>query len=322
MKTYYEPFLGGGALFWALDAEDAFDRAVVGDMNPELANAYRLFAGPAHGVERVVELLKGYPHTREFFEDMRRKLPHELGEAERAAWLIYLNRTCFNGLYRVNKMGVFNVPFGDYENPTICDEDNLREVAEALRNPRLTFMQADFEQIVQTAEAGDVVYFDPPYLPRSDTARFAEYVVDGFDMAKHERLARVFADLANRGVGVLLSNSDTPATRELYRDFQIDTVYAKRAINAKGDKRGPIPEILVSANLTPAPAAEVGLVPRHRPARQDEDPVRAVDPGGAFDLQESLDRFLERLGDDIGLVGATNDVGPKDRRLGHGHGFA
>lgn len=248
MGTYYEPFIGGGAVFFVLDAEDAFDQAIIGDCNPELINAYSTLSDLTQ-LETVITLLKGYPYDRTFYEEMRKKKPADLTAAERAARFIYLNRTGFNGLYRVNKKGEFNVPFGKYTNPTICDEANLRQVSGALRQDRVTCRIGDFEAQVVSAKAGDMVYFDPPYMPLSITSSFTEYMAGGFTLTDQERLARCFKVLADRGVGVLLSNSDTPKVRELYAGFQQDVVSAKRSINAKADRRGPVSELLIHANL-------------------------------------------------------------------------
>lgn len=248
MNTYYEPFLGGGAVFFVLDSEDAFEKAVIGDYNSELMATYAALAEPAL-LEETISLLKGYPYERSFYEELRKKLPKDLSPGELAARFIYLNRVGFNGLYRVNKRGIFNVPFGRYTNPTICDEENLRQVSGALRQDRVTCLNTDFEKQVETAQKGDVVYFDPPYMPLSITANFTEYMAGGFTLKDQERLAACFRRLAERGVGVLLSNSDTPKVHELYAEFQRDAVQAKRAINSKADRRGPVSELLIHANL-------------------------------------------------------------------------
>lgn len=247
-KTFYEPFLGGGAVFFAMAREGVFERACVNDLNEELIQAYRTLASETL-VKEVITLLKSYPHDRTFFEGLRPKLPATASEVERTARFIYLNRVGFNGLYRVNKKGEFNVPFGQYENPTICDESNLLAVSECLRN-NVEFQCQDFAASVSSAQAGDTVYFDPPYLPVSETANFTEYTEGGFPFSEHRRLAQTFRELANRGVAVLLSNSDVPKVRELYDGFRIDVVNARRNINSDGAKRGPVTELLVSANLS------------------------------------------------------------------------
>jgi DNA adenine methylase len=254
MKTYFEPFVGGGAVFFVLDAEDAFDSALLGDMNQELIYTYRGLSDP-QVLEEVITLLKSYPYEAEFYEQMRKKVvpmdcpPTKLQTAEAAARFIYLNRTGFNGLYRVNRKGQFNVPFGRYSNPTICDEPNLRQVSGALRQDRVSTMHADFESQVASAAKGDVVYFDPPYHPRSDTSNFTEYQAGGFGIEAQTRLATCFRRLAEKGVGVLLSNSDTPEIHKLFAGFQIDIIQARRSINSNAERRGPVTEVLVQANL-------------------------------------------------------------------------
>lgn len=248
MGTYFEPFVGGGAVFFILDSEDAFDRAVIGDCNAELMTAYATLSDPTW-VEEVITLLQTYPYEVEFYEEMRKQSPSGLSNVEQTARFIYLNRTGFNGLYRVNRKGTFNVPFGRYTNPTICDDANLRQVSRALRQDRVTCLCLDFEKQVESAQAGDVVYFDPPYVPLSPTASFTEYQPGGFGLKEQERLAKCFRRLADKGVRLLLSNSDTAIVHELYAGFQIDKVSAKRNINSKGDRRGPVSEVLVQANL-------------------------------------------------------------------------
>lgn len=247
IRTFYEPFVGGGAVFFALAREGAFDQARVNDLNEDLIQAYRTLAD-ANGLVSVIALLKTYPYDRTFFEDIRRRVPRELSDAERTARFIYLNRAGFNGLYRVNRKGEFNVPFGKYTNPTICDESNLKAVHECLQQ-KVSFHLQDFEPFVESAQEGDAVYFDPPYLPVSDTANFTEYTEEGFGITEHRRLAATFRRLAERGVAVLLSNSDMPQIRALFEGFRIDTVAARRNINSDGDKRGPVSELLVGANL-------------------------------------------------------------------------
>lgn len=246
MGTYFEPFVGGGAVFFALAHRKAFDRAVINDVNKELMAAFRVLASGQ--VEALISLLQTYPYDPEFFERMRRT--ETTTDVEIAARFIYLNRTGFNGLYRVNQKGEFNVPFGKYTNPTICNSEKLRAAAQVLEG--VTIEVQDFAASVASAQKGDVVYFDPPYLPVSPTANFTSYTKDGFTFAEHERLAATFRDLADRGVGVLLSNSDTKTTRKLYKGFRVGRVQAKRAINSAKDKRGLVNEVLVQANLSPA----------------------------------------------------------------------
>jgi DNA adenine methylase len=238
IETYYEPFLGGGAVFFALAAEKRFESAVLSDTNEELIETYRTVRDD---VGNLIRRLKTHAakHSEEYFYKMRAKRG-----AEVAARMIYLNRTCFNGLYRVNRKGEFNVPFGKYANPTICDAENLRAVFEALDGNDLR--NQDFERCVLVAEKGDAVYMDPPYSPASETANFTAYTAGGFGPAEQERLRDVARKLIDRGVHVLLSNSDTPFVRKLYKGFKIEEVQAPRRVNSKGDKRGNVGELLIS----------------------------------------------------------------------------
>src|SRR5690606_7112362 len=185
INTYYEPFVGGGAIFFALAAENRFKRAVLGDRNADLVDVYRALT---QDVEAVIRLLRKYRYSETEYYRVREQRPRSL--AARAARLIYLNKTGYNGLYRVNRAGEFNVPFGRHKSPLICDEDNLRAAAEALS--RAEVVTADFEAVCRDARAGDAVYFDPPYLPLSKTSNFTAYDPHPFGVDEHERLAPVF----------------------------------------------------------------------------------------------------------------------------------
>lgn len=242
IKTYYEPFVGGGAVFFALAAEGRFKRAVLGDANEELIETYFSIK---EDLETVINRLKAHAgkHSEEYFYMVRANPGQYI-----AARMIYLNRTCFNGLYRVNKKGEFNVPFGKYTNPTICDEDNLRAVSAVLRNVGL--LPGDFERSTMRARKGDAVYFDPPYAPLSETSNFTTYTAGGFGSDEQTRLRDVAKQLVDRDVHVLLSNSDTPLVRKLYKGFKIEEVQARRRINSKGDKRGNVGELLISGKNT------------------------------------------------------------------------
>ncbi|MFO7178508.1 MAG: DNA adenine methylase [Pseudomonadota bacterium] len=244
MATYYEPFVGGGAVFFALAARGAFRRAVLSDTNAELINLYTALKEDVGGVIRALEKLRDGHSTEQYYR-VRASVPKS--ETARAARLIYLNRTGFNGLYRVNSKGEFNVPIGRYARPRILDERRLRAAAEALATAEIVLQ--DFETVCARARRGDAVYFDPPYLPVSRTASFAEYQATPFDLPEHERLARVFTRLAARGVACLLSNSDTKQTRELFANHRVEFVSANRAINSVASRRGAIREILVSPAL-------------------------------------------------------------------------
>lgn len=241
IPTYYEPFLGGGAVFFALAAEGRFKRAALADANLELADTYLALA---HKPLEVIKHLSKHVYEESYYYAVRESRPRSL--AARAARMIYLNRTGFNGLYRVNQKGGFNVPFGRYTNPTICDQENLLAVSALLRRSTVAVAGDDFEDAVKKARKGDVVYFDPPYVPVSKTANFTSFVKGGFDAAEHLRLRDCFRALDDRGVHVLLSNSDTPFVRRLYEGFRISKVKAPRRVNSKGDKRGDVTELLIS----------------------------------------------------------------------------
>jgi len=240
IDTYYEPFVGGAAVFFALARERRFRRAVLSDRNPDLVAVYHALQ---QDVEGVIEVLRGYRYSEEEYYRLRGEKPRSL--VKRAARIIYLNKTGYNGLYRVNSSGQFNVPFGRYVNPRICDEQRLGAAAEALKDVKL--VERDFEQTVRRAKPGDAVYFDPPYVPVSRTSNFTAYARDGFGMDEHARLARVFAEVAEHGARVVLSNSDTPETRELFGVFKPEKVLVARSINSRATGRGRIREILVSA---------------------------------------------------------------------------
>lgn len=236
-QRYFEPFIGGGALFFAARPSNA----VLADVNERLIRTYK---GVRDDVETVIRLLKKYPHNSTFFYELR-EAPIDSGtDAEVAAWFIYLNKTGFNGLYRVNKANRFNVPFGRYANPNICDEENLRACATSLSNVEL--MVADFEVVVAKAKRGDFVYFDPPYVPLSITSSFTSYTSHGFAAGQQVRLRDTALKLKKRGVRVLVSNSSAAFVRELYSDdFEMIEVAALRLVNSKGAARGSVAELLM-----------------------------------------------------------------------------
>ncbi len=242
IATYYEPFVGGGAVFFALAKERRFERAVLADANPDLVEVYRTVKEDVEGLIRALRKL-AQTHSEEQYYEVRSQKPRS--RTARAARIVYLNKTGYNGLYRVNRSGEFNVPYGRYAKPNICDEPNLRAAALALA--QATIEVADFETICRRAKPGDAVYLDPPYVPLSKTANFTAYDRHPFGIDEHRRLAKVFGELAQRGVYALLSNSDTPETRELYARFVIDYIDVKRPINSRADSRGPVSEILVTA---------------------------------------------------------------------------
>jgi DNA adenine methylase len=244
IEKYYEPFAGGAAVFFALVSRGKFAEARLSDMNADLIRVYSALRDDADSVVVELQKLLDLGHSEEVYYKVRDKRPTKV--SARAARLIYLNRTGYNGLYRVNRSGDFNVPFGRYKTPRILDKPRLLAAAEALQGVELAV--EDFEESCKAAKRGDFVYFDPPYVPVSKTASFAAYHSKAFDLAEHERLAKTFARLSKRGVSLLLSNSDTPATRELFSAFDTKTVHATRAINSNGAQRGAVPELLVHSD--------------------------------------------------------------------------
>jgi DNA adenine methylase len=235
-RRYHEPFVGGGAVFFHLRPA----RAALSDDNVELIDCFQAVRGDVRG---VIDALSKHVYERDHFHAVRALDPATLPPAERAARTIYLNRTCFNGLYRVNARGKFNVPFGRYTNPRLVDAPNLRACARALRRVRLDC--SSFTGVLARVRRGDFVYLDPPYNPTSKTASFTGYSAGGFGPDKQRELARVYAELDRRGILVMLSNSDTPLVRELYGGLRIVEVRAVRAINSKGTRRGAVTELVI-----------------------------------------------------------------------------
>lgn len=257
--TYVEPFVGGGAvLFHLLENYPNIKRAVINDVNPKLIAAYRVVRdNPKELASALLELQKEYigmnvdDDRKTFYLGIRKRFnDEELSDLEIAAFLIFLNRTCFNGLYRVNSKGHFNVPFGKYPNPTICDIETLMADSELLQ--KVEIMQGDFEQVERYANAGDFVYIDPPYRPLDATSCFNSYDKGGFDDEEQSRLKRFVDRLTANDCAVMLSNSDGKGRNpddtffdDLYNGYVIERVYAKRAVNANPEKRGKLTELLV-----------------------------------------------------------------------------
>ena len=226
---YIEPFFGGGAMFFALQPENA----VVADSNPELINMYRQVADH---VDDVINYLKEYENTSEMFYAVRSLEWTSLPKAEAAARTIFLNKTCFNGLYRVNKQGRFNVPFGKYKNPKICDEDGLRAASEVLKKAEI--LCGDYLLVLEHyAQPGDFVFLDPPYLPTSEYSDFKRYTKEQFYEEDHVELAKMIMTLHERGCHVILTNSNHPLVHELYAPFTIDVIQTKRYISCNGSTR-------------------------------------------------------------------------------------
>ncbi|MDV3278030.1 MAG: DNA adenine methylase [Nitrososphaerales archaeon] len=249
--TYYEPFLGGGAVFFHLVRTNRITRARLSDSNADLVDCYLTIKDDLGGLssilrdfQRRVKSHEEFYSARKRFNEIRRHASIK-NRTERSALLIYLNRTCYNGLYRVNAKGEFNVPFGKYKNPRVYDEKNLVAVNRVLNMPSISVLHRDYHSMADEPKRGDFVYFDPPYFPISKTANFTSYTAVDFTWDDQRALSRLFNILAGRGCNVMLSNS--PRVRELYEgyDYRIEVVKAGRAISSIGTKRGPVDELLV-----------------------------------------------------------------------------
>ena len=237
---YFEPFVGGGAVFFDLLPEKAF----LSDLNNELVVTYNILK---NDVENLVKSLKKHKLDKEYFLKIRAQNPKNLSDLNMASRFIFLNRTCFNGMYRVNSSGGFNVPFGKYNNPLICDEINLRKVSKALKNVEIK--RQDYKEVLKKAKRGDFIYFDPPYYPTNKTSSFTSYTSEAFLDKEQIELRDTFEKLHKKGCFVMLSNSDTPFINKIYSEIKgarISKVSAGRAINSDASKRGKITEVLVT----------------------------------------------------------------------------
>lgn len=246
---YFEPFIGGGSLFFALQRENS----VINDFNPEIVNAYNVIKDSP---EELIKLLKKHAkkNSSEYFYKVReldrKESFNDFSPVEKAARTIYLNRTCYNGLYRVNSKGFFNVPFGRYKNPLICDEENIREISEYFNSNSISIRNLDFEAAVADAKDGDYIYFDPPY-DYEDGKGFVGYIKEGFDHESLLRLKRVCDELISRNCRVLISNNDTEFVRATFNDDNFQIVYetvplqTKRSINSNGSGRNTGKEVLI-----------------------------------------------------------------------------
>jgi DNA adenine methylase len=243
IRTYAEPFAGGAALFFALecDGSRSFERAILADRNEELIACYRAVKSD---VKHLIRRLHDYKYERDAYYRARAEETAGWSDVERGARLIYLNRTCFNGLWRVNSAGKFNVPFGRYDDPRIVDEDGLLRASLALARAEIVY--GDFAEVTADLGARDFAYFDPPYVPLSKTASFTAYSPGGFGPKDQERLARELCALRKRGACAMLSNADTEAMRNLYQGLAVQSVKAPRAINSNAKKRGDVSELLVT----------------------------------------------------------------------------
>ena len=239
---YYEPFAGGAALFFRV----APGRAVLADSNPDLIALYRVLASDVGAVIRRLEHHRAVHDDRHYYATRARWNDPEASwsAADRGAAFIYLNKTCFNGLWRVNRAGAFNVPIGRYADPPICVPEALRAASVALA--RADLRCGDYRAAVRDATRGDFIYFDPPYDPVSTTANFTSYTTGAFGPDDQRALAATARELVDRGCRVMLSNSDTPFVRSLYKGFRIDRVKCTRAINSNAARRGEVDEVIVT----------------------------------------------------------------------------
>ncbi len=245
-RRHIEPFMGGAAMFFAQRPRVA----LLSDINADLVNAYRAVRDDVEELlENLRALAKAYSlgpdsHYYAVRESYNKQDMHKDSIVFRAASFIYLNKTCFNGLHRVNKSGAFNVPKGDYKNPDICDEDTLRAAHEALQSAALDCV--GYKDVLRKAAPGDFVYFDPPYEPVSATSSFASYAKEGFARYDHVQLRGVVDELDRRGCKVMLSNSDTPFLRAIYTRYNTHLINAARSINSKAEGRGDVSELVVT----------------------------------------------------------------------------
>ena len=244
-NRYFEPFIGGGALFFDIAPKEA----VINDFNGELINSYiQIKNNPT----QLIELLKGHQESnnKEYYLEVRSADRDErinsMNDVERAARILYMLRVDFNGLYRVNSKNQFNVPYGKYKNPKIVDEESIYEISKYLNDNEILILNGDFEQAVQEAQGGDFVYFDPPYIPLNETSSFTSYTHEGFTYEDQVRLRDLVKELDSRGVYVMLSNSSSPIAYELYKEFNIYDVSATRTNGASKAILGKSKKILVT----------------------------------------------------------------------------
>ncbi len=244
VSTYYEPFIGGGAVLFELQPQ----QAIISDINPELINVYQVVK---YQVEELIDCLKNHQiqNSSAYFYQIRNldrnsEYP-QLSSVQRAARMIYLNKTCFNGLYRVNSLGEFNTPFGDYKKPNIVNELTLRAVSDYLNQNQIQIVNQDYRQVLSDIDQHAFVYFDPPYDPISQSACFTSYTHNGFNQQDQIQLSDICHQLTEKGIKFLLSNSATPFIKNLYKKYKIKSVKANRSINSVADKRGSIEEVLI-----------------------------------------------------------------------------
>ncbi len=244
IERYFEPFLGGGTVaFYLIKNHPEIKKVYLSDINKELIITYQVIK---ENLNELINLLTEYKnnHSKDFYYRIRSCEINKLNKIEIAGRFIYLNKTCFNGLYRVNKKGEFNVPIGNYKSPSIFKEKDLKEISELLKKDDIQVEQ--FYEAVKEARKGDFIYFDPPYYPINKTSMFTSYTKDKFLEEEQEKLAEVFRKLDGKGCKVMLSNSDTPFIKELYKGYKINFVRATRMINCDATKRGAVNEVVIT----------------------------------------------------------------------------
>ncbi len=241
-RTYYEPFLGGGAVFFHLKPKEA----VLNDLNAELINVYLVIK---NNVEELIEDLAKHKNEEDYYYKIREMDRNgglqNLSNIQRASRVIFLNKTCYNGLFRVNSKGEFNTPFGKYKRPNIVNEKVLRAVSKYLNENNIDLLNTDFEEAVKGIGKDDFVYFDPPYFPVSESSSFTGYTFNGFGVEEQIRLKKLCDQLDKKGIRFLLSNSAVPFILDLYRGYEIEFVEAARSINSVASRRGGVNEILI-----------------------------------------------------------------------------
>lgn len=244
-NTYYEPFVGGGALFFHLQPKNA----VINDMNSDLILSYKAIKKDLSKLVKELEYHRE-KNSKEYFLELRSydrdERINSLSDTKKAARIMYMLRVCFNGMYRVNSKNQFNVPYGRYKNPKILDEELLENISEYLNSSNILILNEDFEEVIKNCKAGDFVYFDPPYIPLNETSSFTSYTNEGFSYEDQIRLRDTFSELTRKNVYCMLSNSYSPITLELYKEFNIHEVKAKRSINSVASKRGEISEVIIT----------------------------------------------------------------------------
>ncbi len=246
-RDYHEPFLGGGAVFFELSAQGFFDGDRRAHLNDALRPLMRTYRAVRANPVAVIKKLRAHRYGEAAYYRMRdRDYRAITTDVDLAVWFLYVNRCGFNGMWRVNRSGGFNVPFGRYDDPTVCNGPAILSASRALR--KATLSSHDFAVAARAAKYRDLVYFDPPYLPVAETSDFTEYTEQGFSESDHVRLRDVAADLKRRGVHVIVSNSNAPLVRELYAGgfFEVHEVSARRNVNSKADRRGAVTEVLIT----------------------------------------------------------------------------